>query len=354
MQADFDPESVDAIKPSPKGIPDRTPPPVEQIGMHRWLRTAYKAAGALVVLGGGGVAVHAILTLREKKYLRPPGEMIDVYGHKMHLLATGAGSPTVVLEPGVSGYFGVWEWVQHEVGKHTRVVSYDRAGLGFSEKARGQREAASIARELDELLSHAGENPPYILVGHSFGALLVMEFAHLYPEKTAGLLLVDPHHPDQMKRSSELRKSIDNFRRFFHAAAAASHFGIMRVADLMSSMTEGLSESERARARTFFVSNRHLKASARELDAWNETTKQARAIKDFGAIPLLILSAGEPQDSWVTEFQDLHREMAHLSTRGSHQIIPEAEHLNMVTRRESARRLSRAILELVRTHEGSR
>jgi pimeloyl-ACP methyl ester carboxylesterase len=175
-----------------------------------------------------------------------------------------------------------------------------------------------------------------------------MEYAHLYPEKTAGLVLADPHHTDQTKRGYELRKSVDNFRRFFHTAAAASHFGVMRVADLLSTMTQGLSSAERTRARMFFVSNHHLKASARELDAWNETTEQIRAIKDFGAIPLLILSAGEPQAAWVTEFQNLHVEMARLSTRGSHQIVRGAEHLNIVTRRENAGHVSRAILELVR------
>jgi pimeloyl-ACP methyl ester carboxylesterase len=352
MKSDSDPESTDVAKSS-EVIPDKdTSSSPEQTGMHRWLRTAFRAAGALAILGGGGVAVHAILTRREKKLLKPPGRMIEVHGHMMHVLATGAGSPTVVLETGAAGYFGIWEWVQHKVGKHTRVVSYDRAGLGFSEKAGGRRDAVSIARELDELLSRAGENPPYILVGHSFGGLLVMEYAHLYPEKTAGLVLADPHHPDQMKRSYELRKSIENFRRFFHTAAAASHFGVMRVADLLSSMTEGLSQNERNRARMFFVSNHHLKTSARELDALNETTAAVRSIKGFGAIPLLVLSAGAPQDSWVTEFQNLHVEMAHLSTRGSHRIVPEAEHLNIITRRESAEHLSRAILELVRAYGG--
>src|SRR5215467_7823574 len=166
MTSDFDPESVDGAK-SPEAIHDKDiSPSDEQPPTYRWLRTAFRAAGALAILGGGGVAVHAILTRREKKHLRPPGRMIEVHGHMMHLLATGTGSPTVVLETGTSGYFGLWEWVQNEVGKHTRVISYDRAGLGFSEKAVGAREAASIARELDELLRRAGENPPYILVGH--------------------------------------------------------------------------------------------------------------------------------------------------------------------------------------------
>ena len=131
------------------------------------------------------------------------------------------------------------------------------------------------------------ESSIYSRLDITFGALLVMEYAHLYPQKTAGLLLADPHHPDQLKRSSELRESIDDFPEIFHTAAAASYFGVMRVADLLSSMTEGLSESERARARMFFVSNGHLKASARELDAWDETAAQTRSIKDFGAIPLL-------------------------------------------------------------------
>jgi pimeloyl-ACP methyl ester carboxylesterase len=348
MKSDFDPESADGPR-SPEAIHDKdVSPSDEQTRTHRWLRTAFRAAGALAILGGGGVAVHAILTRREKKLLKPPGRMIEVSGHMMHLLGTGTGSPTVVLETGTAGYFGIWEWVQHEVGKHTRVVSYDRAGLGFSEKTRGPRDGVSVARELDELLSRAGENPPYILLGHSFGGLLVMEYAHLYPEKTAGLVLADSHHPDQMTRSYELRKSSENFRRFFHTAAAASHFGVMRVADLLSSMTEGLSHNERTRARMFFVSNRHLKASARELDGLNETAEHARSIKDFGAIPMLILSAGEPQVGWVTELQNLHVEMARLSTRGSHQIIRGAEHLNIITRRENAEHVSRAILELVR------
>jgi pimeloyl-ACP methyl ester carboxylesterase len=266
-------------------------------------------------------------------------------------LATGAGAPTVILETGVAGYFGVWEWVQQEIGKYTRVVSYDRAGLGFSEKSRGKRDAQSMARELDEMLRRAGEHPPYILVGHSFGGLLVMAYAHLFPENTAGLVLVDPWHPNQTERSLELRSQLRNFRNFFHAAAAASHLGIMRVTDLLSTMTEGLSESERTRARMFFVSARHLRSSARELDTWKETMGQTRLIH-FGDLPVLILSAAEPQAEWVNEFHVMHEEMLGMSTRAAHHIIPGVEHLNFVTRRENAQQVSRAILEFIADAKG--
>jgi pimeloyl-ACP methyl ester carboxylesterase len=326
-----------------------TSPPA---GKRRWLRTAYKAAGALTILGGGGVVLHAILTRRERKRLRPPGRMIEVDSRVMHMLATGAGAPTVILETGVAGYFGEWEWVQQEVGKYTRVISYDRAGLGFSENAAGKRDAGSMARQLAEMLYRAGERPPYILVGHSFGGLVVMAYANLFPQNTAGLVLVDPWHPNQTERSPELRSQLRNFRNFFPAAAAASHFGIMRVTDLLSRMTEGLSESERTRARMFFVSARHLKSAARELDALKETADQMRSVH-FGNLPVLILSAAAPEVEWVNELHMMHEEMLSLSTRATHRIIPGVEHLNFITRRENVRQVSRAILELIADVRGS-
>jgi pimeloyl-ACP methyl ester carboxylesterase len=281
-----------------------------------------------------------------KKKLSQPGRMIEVQGRIMHLLATGSNGPTVVLETGASGYFGAWEWVQRELGRHTRVVSYDRSGMGFSEGGPGKRDGATIARELDELLSRAGEKAPYILVGHSFGGLLVMEYAHLYPEKTAGLVLVDPSHPDQIARNHELRRSMDNFRRFFHVASFAAHFGLMRLTNILSGLTEGLSPEETARGREFLASHRHLKSSARELDAWKDTTDQTRSL-DFGELPLTILSATEPQVAWVKDFQKMHEEMASLSNRASHRIIPGVEHLNIVTRRENAVHVTSAILEMI-------
>ena len=90
----------------------------------------------------------------KNQLLRPPGRMIEVQGRMMHLLATGSDGPTVVLETGASGYFGAWEWVQQELSKYTRVVSYDRLGMGLRESVKGKRDGATIARQRQILKTH--------------------------------------------------------------------------------------------------------------------------------------------------------------------------------------------------------
>jgi len=313
----------------------------------KWVvRGLQGGATAFGILSGGGALVHAVMSRSERRRFAPPGRMIQFNGHVMHVLAAGTGRPTVILESGPSGYSGTWEWVQAEVAKTTRVVSYDRAGLGYSERAPGRRDAAAMARDLDELMKQSGEQPPFIIAGHSFGGLLAVNFAHLHPEKTAGLVLIDPFHPDQTGRNPELRKLTTNARNMLHLASAASHLGIMRLTDVISRMTEGLSEDERARAKAFLVSARHLKSAARELDAWTDTADQTRSIH-LDDIPLLILSADQPQLPWVRDFQALHHEMTKLSSRSAHRVVTGVEHFDIITRPANAAHVAEAILEMV-------
>lgn len=303
-------------------------------------------ATAFGILSGGGVLVHALMSRSERRRFTPPGRMLRVNGHDMHVLGAGEGSPTVVLEAGPSGYSGMWEWVQGEVSRKTRVISYDRAGLGYSERASGARDAVTMARDLDQALGLAGEKPPFILAGHSFGGLLVLKYAHLFPDKVAGVVLIDPFHPDQVAQNPELRRLTTNAKNLLHLASMASHLGIMRLTDAISGMTEGLSENEKARGKAFLATARHLKASARELDAWKETANQTRSVH-LGDIPLLVLSAGAPQLPWVEDFQKLHQLMTSLSNRSAHRVVPGVDHLTMVTRHENASQVSQAILEVV-------
>jgi pimeloyl-ACP methyl ester carboxylesterase len=119
-------------------------------------------------------------------------QYVDVGGYKLRLQVAGAGSPVVVLDCGFGDALEVWDKVFPEVARFTRVVAYDRAGLGKSEPGRQPRSFTQIATELHTLLHRANIEPPYILVGHSMGAADVRGFAHLFKEEVAGIVFVDP------------------------------------------------------------------------------------------------------------------------------------------------------------------
>src|SRR5512140_534210 len=119
------------------------------------------------------------------------GQMVDVGGYRLHINCTGSGSPTVVVESGWGDMSAVWGWVQPEVAKTTRICTYDRAGMGWSEASPEPRAAREFAKELHTLLAKANEPGPYVLVGHSLGGYTVLVYAHDYPAEVSGLVLID-------------------------------------------------------------------------------------------------------------------------------------------------------------------
>ena len=140
--------------------------------------------------------------------------MVDIGGGRsLYLKCVGSGSPTVILEAGFSGTTNNWSAVQPQLGRTTRTCSYDRAGLGNSLAIPGVHDAGDEIADLERLLLHAGMSPPYVLVGHSYGGLLVRMFARTHQRDTAGLVLVDSMGADQTRRQlavwprSEARRS---------------------------------------------------------------------------------------------------------------------------------------------------
>jgi pimeloyl-ACP methyl ester carboxylesterase len=116
---------------------------------------------------------------------------VDIGGYRLHLVCAGHGSPTVVLEAGWPSGAGVWNAVAPTIALHTRVCAYDRAGEGQSDIGPAPRTPLHMVRELHLLLSRAHVPGPYVLVGHSFGGLLVRLFAATYAHDVAGMVLVD-------------------------------------------------------------------------------------------------------------------------------------------------------------------
>jgi pimeloyl-ACP methyl ester carboxylesterase len=126
----------------------------------------------------------------------PTGKLVDVGGYRLHLQCTGRGEPTVVLIAGSGDFSFDWSLVQPGVSRFTRVCSYDRAGLAWSDPGPTPRTMRQDAYELHTLLRAARIKAPYVLVGHSIGGLIARVYGERYPKEVAGMVLVDPTHED--------------------------------------------------------------------------------------------------------------------------------------------------------------
>jgi pimeloyl-ACP methyl ester carboxylesterase len=132
--------------------------------------------------------------------LTPPGRMVAVGGKNLHIYCRGSGTPAIVLDAGLGGVSAEWFVLQRRLAALTQVCSYDRAGMGWSDPASGPRTSVYLVSDLYGLLKNAGIQGPYILVGHSFGGINAQLFARRYPNETAGLVLLDSSHPEQVER----------------------------------------------------------------------------------------------------------------------------------------------------------
>jgi pimeloyl-ACP methyl ester carboxylesterase len=127
-------------------------------------------------------------------------EQIDIGGRKLAISCQGEGYPTVVFESGYRTTMACWKDVWNETTKYTRACVYDRANLGLSDPAPKPRTSQDMVDDLHNLLTNAHIPGPYLLVGHSMGAFNVLLYANQYPQDVAGIVLVDPSHPDQFER----------------------------------------------------------------------------------------------------------------------------------------------------------
>ncbi len=165
-----------------------------------------------------------------------PGQRVAVPGGaRLHIYKRGDSTkPTVVFEAGISGSSLSWCTVQPLVAEFANAVVYDRAGLGWSAGKLTPRTVANMVAELAAALDAAQLAKPYILVGHSFGGLLMQAFAHTYPESTAAVVLVDPVSQDEWANATahqlqRLRLGAKLSRR----GAWLARFGVVRAALLL-------------------------------------------------------------------------------------------------------------------------
>ncbi len=154
--------------------------------MHRLLFRAHIIAVLL--------SIFPTLLIAEKTAPAPPGKLIDLGGHQLHVHCSGTGSPVVIVENGLGDFSFDWTLVQNLVSRFTRICTYDRAGYAWSDPGPKPRTFAQLNLELHDALQKLGEKGPFVLVGHSYGGPVMSNFASAYPQDAAGLVLVDSAH----------------------------------------------------------------------------------------------------------------------------------------------------------------
>lgn len=150
----------------------------------------YILIGILVLLAIGWIYQRLSLQ-RDLRHFPPPGKMVDIGGYRLHIQSSGEGSPTVLLEAGFGDFSMHWKDIQARLAKFTCVVSYDRAGMGWSDSSPYARDPSRVAEELHLALKNAGIEGPYIIMGHSLGGIFARHFARKYIDEMAGVLLLD-------------------------------------------------------------------------------------------------------------------------------------------------------------------
>src|SRR5918993_5313980 len=281
---------------------------------------------------------------------QPIGQLVDVGGYRLHLACQGEGSPTVVMEAAIGETGLLWSLVQPGVAQRSRGCVYDRAGLGWSDPSPRPRTAALMVEELQALLATAEIPGPYVLVGHSFGGLLVRLYAARYPQEVAGLVLVDAAHEQQYQRApTEIRELLPQLEE-----QGRQQLEGLKALIVSGSLDAGMlpipPQLPAAAAETFralvAAGPKHVETLLAEQQAVGAIHAELAAaqITSLGDLPLMVLSHGQPMAmpglaeavNQASEqlWQQLQAELAALSSRGRLVVAEGSGHYLQLERPE--------------------
>ncbi|HKW00772.1 MAG TPA: alpha/beta hydrolase [Vicinamibacterales bacterium] len=308
--------------------------------MRRWTIRVVVALFSLVALTAlAGATYQWLATRQDLAAAPPPGRLVDTGGYRLHLWCTGDGSPAVILDTGLGGTSADWGFVQPDVARFTRVCSYDRAGMGYSDPGPSPRTARRIATELATLLDRGGITGPVVLVGASFAGLDVRVFASDFPERAAGLVLVDASHEDQ-------EQDVPRIARFVPVLSAIGVFRVLGVSfgqgvELLPSSVQPYARATRFRAAGY-------QAAADEIIHFPESASEAKSSRRTLGIPVLVVSGGRgANETW----RRLQKDQASLSARGCLIIAEQSGHLVAVDQPGVVVDAIRTVVETARGHE---
>ena len=266
----------------------------------------------------------------------PPGKLIDVGGHKIHLYCTGKGSPTVVLIAGAASFSIDFAVVQPALSRTHRVCAFDRAGYGWSDSFGVVDDAEQVVQNLRAALAKAREPRPYVLVGQSMGSRFARLYYIRHASDVGGMVLIDGEHEDGLfiltngKPAAISSLSAAEYAAATPPAAAPPQpVPEPRVDPAYQRLPAKLQQEHLWLLTRFFAAMRS--ASAADVDAFQKASYTSlttlhqidAAPHPLGDIPLVVLSAGQ-NDS------NLHRrlqaDLARMSTNSRLVVIEDSGH----------------------------
>jgi len=280
----------------------------------------------------------------------PPGLLVDLpNGSKIHVHRQGSAvGPSVIFEAGIAGTSLGWALLQPLVAEFAQAVSYDRPGLGWSTGPLTPRTVANIVAELAAALQTAQVEPPYILVGHSFGGLLVQAFAHTHPSDISALVMLDPVTQSGWANADDQRlRHLNTGVRLSRRGAWLARFGVVRAA--LTLLTSGGTKLSKLLARasagqgnsvierligevrklppevqpviaSHWSRPRSFTAMAAYLECLPACAREALTMPVPPEIPLVILSAATASESELAEraaWVAANRNSRHLQVEGT-------------------------------------
>jgi pimeloyl-ACP methyl ester carboxylesterase len=260
--------------------------------------------GALSVVFFPLTIAQKLLTKREATKYQPLGTLVDTGTSQIHVQVSGEGKPTIILDAGMGGFSVDWAFVQPELSKDSTILSYDRAGYGWSQTNEERFTSEEYVEDLRTLLAKLKLEPPYILVGHSFGGLNMRLFAANYPEEIAGLVLVDSVHehfylPKHM--SEKRRASFNKMLKVYRIGYILSPLGIPRFLK-MNIGSKRLPQEYVQRAKAMGYKSSTYKTVYMELMKAPESAKQVQEAKPIpDDIPITVISAGKQTEEWKAQ-----------------------------------------------------
>ncbi len=293
----------------------------------------------------------------EQKRLMPPGRMVDVGGFCLHAIVRGEGTPAVVFESGLGGCALQFDPLQSAVSAFTRTVAYDRAGQAWSDASPKPRTPGNIAGELKILLGRLGIEPPYVWAGHSFGGLLARMYAGMYPQETAGVVLLDSSDVEQYATFPSMDKAVSQLAGGIRLLKFLARLGLGKQMTKMSlgSALNSLPKDDLDAFLTAASQPRHNDTVLAEFSQhryyFGATSEVPRSLGD---VPVVIVTAGKSvsgkakfggmtADELNGKHQQWQKELLSVSTRAEHVVVSGASHLSLIMQPEYVAKVAEAI-----------